>query len=649
MINQEGIQKKNLNLILICLALVLLTIIAFWPVKSCDFINLDDNAYVYENVHVQQGLSWKSIQWAFSVKSVTLTGNWHPVTWLSLMLDHEFFGLNPYGYHLTNLFFHILNAILLFLIFHWMTRALWQSAFIAALFAIHPLHVESVAWVTERKDVLSTFFWMLTMGAYIFYTEKKNIGIYIMALFFFVFGLMAKAMLVTLPFVFILLDYWPLGRLKDIAVDGGRKMKGIQIRYLILEKIPFFILALLFSIITYFAQGTAFTSIIYVPLAMRLENVARSYVMYLSKAIWPSNLAIFYPHPENIVSWQVVGAISILGIITGLIILKGKHYPYLLMGWLWYLGTSLPVIGIIQIGYQAYADRYTYVPLIGIFIMITWGISILLKRKPHHKIFMEMAAGILLIVMVIISRNQVNYWRNSKTLMTHALTVTQNNYLAHACLGNAQLSDGLLAEATYNVSEAVRINPYYAPAQNLCVKLLRQQGMIGEALKHATEAVKITPNDYEAYNNLGNVLSDLKRYEGAMEAYNKALEIVPDFAETHNNIGTLMFSQGRIAEALGHYKIALQINPDLLETRYNIALISASMGKLDKARDQLQGIIQLRPNLFQAHYLLGKIAATQGRYDEAVQHFQDTLRLRPDFERAKHDLKNALALQRKMH
>jgi len=329
MINEEETQKKKLSLVLICVALVLLTIIAYWPIKDCEFTNLDDNRYVYGNGCIQSGLSLNSVKWAFSVKSMEITGNWHPLTWLSLMLDYQIFGLNPHGYHLINLLFHIINSILLFLILQGMTKTPWQSIFVAGLFAIHPLHIESVAWIAERKDVLSTFFWMITMAAYIYYVERPGLRRYVPILLFFVLGLMAKPMLVTLPFVLLLLDYWPLYRFQEI--ESNHKFQWSLTRPLLWEKVPLLVLAMLSCIVTYIAQQKAGTlrSLEEFPLSGRIANASVSYIIYIVKMLWPSNLAVVYPHPSLWPIWHVLGALLIFITVTLIIIWRANRFPYL--------------------------------------------------------------------------------------------------------------------------------------------------------------------------------------------------------------------------------------------------------------------------------------------------------------------------------
>jgi tetratricopeptide (TPR) repeat protein len=547
MLSSKATKHKILIPALICLALVILTVITFWSLKDCGFINFDDDVYVYENSYVQSGLNWHSIGQAFSSELVKKSSNWHPVTWLSLMLDYQIFGLNPFGYHLINLLFHVINTILLFLILRRMTKKLWPSAFVAALFAIHPLHVESVAWIAERKDVLSTFFWMLTMGAYSYYVENRGFRRYFFVLLFFVLGLMAKPMLVTLPFVLLLLDYWPLQRFGEIKPDHKvhaevfksvisdkqkKKAKKKQsakeslevkkpdepeykwslIYSLLWEKVPLFVLLILSSIVTYIAgqKAGAVASIEAFPVIVRIGNAFVSYIAYIGKIIWPSNLAVFYPHPERLILWQVLGSVLLLIAITVVVIWRAKKFPYLAMGWLWYTGTLVPVIGIVQVGAQAMADRYTYISTIGLFIIVVWGMPLLFQRLEIRKKILFSVAIAVLCMVAVSTWMQCGYWENSITLFNHTLQVTTDNYVAHNNLGLALSDKGISKEAIDNFNEAIIINPKYS----------------------------------KAFNNRGNVYSKLGQYQLAIEDFNQAIRIKPDYAEAYNNQGGVYLLQG---------------------------------------------------------------------------------------------------------
>ena len=523
--SSESTQHNNLIPVLICLALVILTVIAFWPLKDCGFINMDDPAYVTENAYVQSGLNWNSIGQAFS-SELAKVGHWHPLTWLSLMLDYQIFGLNPQGFHLVNLLFHVLNTILLFLIFHRMTKTLWPSALVAALFTIHPLHVESVAWIAERKDVLSTFFWMLTMGAYSYYVERPRGRRYFFVLLFFILGLMAKPMLVTLPFVLLLLDYWPLQRFQEIKPDhkiqavkeisevkkpASPEYKTSMIYHLLWEKVPLFVLVILSSIITYIAQqkGGAIHSEA-IPLVIRVGNAFISYIAYIGKMIWPSNLAFFYPHPLVFLTWQVFESVLLLIAITVIVFWLAKRSPYLVTGWLWYMGTLVPVIGIVQVGGQAMADRYTYIPLIGLFIMVAWGLPSLIKNEEIRKKILFPAGIAILVIMAVLTWQQCGYWKNTITLYKHALQVTNNNAMIHNELG-----------------------------WNLCY-----EGKIEEAIDNYNKAIRITPDNVTSYDRRGMAYAILGQYQRAIEDFNEAIRLQPKFAQAYNNKASVYIIQG---------------------------------------------------------------------------------------------------------
>jgi hypothetical protein len=537
---QEGIQKKNLIPTLICLALTILTIITFRQLKDCGFINFDDNIYVYENAYLQSGLNGNSIGQAFSSELVEKSCNWHPVTWLSLMLDYQVFGLNPHGYHLINLLLHVMNTVLLFLVFHRMTKTLWQSAFVAALFAIHPLHVESVAWIAEHKDVLSTFFWMLTMGAYSYYAETPGFRRYFLVLLFFVLGLMAKPMLVTLPFVLLLLDYWPLQRFQKIqsdqkikaevskymssdkqkikskkkhAVKGSLKVnkpadpkyKWALIYPLLWEKIPLFVLAILSSVVTYLAQqkGGAVRSIEAFPLSVRIGNAFVSYITYIGKMIWPSHLAVFYPHPELWEPWQVLGSVLLLITVTLAVFWMVKRSPYSAVGWLWYTGTLVPVIGIVQVGSQAMADRFTYIPLIGLFIMVASGVPELLKQWRYRKEVLFTLSVLSILGLCMITWTQVGYWQNSITLFDHTLRVTDHNSIAYSNLGIAYNSLGNYRQAIEDFNRAIEINPRLAAVYNNLGVAYNGLGNYRQAIKDLDRAIELDPCYAKAYYNRG--------------------------------------------------------------------------------------------------------------------------------------------------
>ena len=405
--------------IIICLFIIFSTLSVYWQIQHHDFINFDDNEYITENIHVQQNITLKSVIWAFTEFH---SNNWHPVTWLSHMLDVEILGVNPGRHHLVNLLFHIINSLLLFSVLRKMTGNLWKSGFVAALFALHPLHVESVAWASERKDVLSTFFWMLTLIGYIRYVQRKSLQRYLIVVLFFILGLLSKPMLVTLPFVLLLLDYWPFRRIQF----EQQAIPWRDILKLILEKIPLSLLAATSAYITFLAQteGRVVKSLDQFPIGIRLSNALVSYVTYIFKMIFPTKLAVLYPHPGMYPLWKITGALFILICISFFAVKSARKYPYICIGWFWYTGTMIPVIGLVQVGMQSMADRYTYIPFIGLFIVITWGLSDLMGKFQYRKFCIGFASLLVFPILLIITWKQIGYWKNSVTLYTHAINVT---------------------------------------------------------------------------------------------------------------------------------------------------------------------------------------------------------------------------------
>ena len=511
--------------------LILVSLVAFWPVTHADFISIDDNEYITENRHVQNGLTLEGVRWAFATGHAA---NWHPVTWLSHMLDVQFFGLNPHRHHVINLLFHVANSALLFLALHRMTKALWQSAFVAALFALHPLHVESVAWVAERKDVLSTLFWMLTLCAYYRYAEHRSVRRYLPVLIFLALGLMAKPMLVTLPFVLLLLDYWPLKRLaqsEGMVPDDQRW----HLRELLAEKIPLFVLAAISCVVTYLVQqhGGAVGSIERLPLEARIANGFVSYIAYIVKTIWPAKLAFFYPYERLLPAWQVLAAAVLFTALTFAVVAMAKRYKYLPVGWLWYAGTLVPVIGLVQVGYQGRADRYTYIPLIGLFIMVAWLIPEVLSKWRHSRKLLIPLSALILLCCFIVTRTQTMYWQNSFVLFDHALEVTRNNDVAYVARGNAYEALGNYAQAINDYGKALKISPGIASAYNNRGVAYAALGDQEQAIKDYDRATEIDPRYGSAFANRGMAYAVMGYHEKAIEDYNRAIEINPRLAAAY--------------------------------------------------------------------------------------------------------------------
>jgi len=562
------------------------------PVRQHGFVNLDDAQYVSDNPAVSGGLSGRGVSWAFTTRHA---GNWHPLTWLSHMLDVELYGMNAGPHHLTSLLVHVANAVLLFGLLHRMTGALFRSAFVAALFALHPLHVESVAWVAERKDVLSTLFFLLTIRAYLAYVRRPRPSRYALVLVLFALGLMAKPMLVTLPFVLLLLDYWPLGRAPS--------------RRLVVEKLPMLALALASSIVTFLVQqrAGAVKGLDALPLDHRLANAVMAYAAYIGKMLWPAQLAAIYPYPASRPGWLVAGAAAGLIAVTVLTLRAARRHPYLPVGWLWYLGTLVPVIGLVQVGSQPMADRYTYVPLIGLFLIAAWGIPDLLARWPHRDLALGVAAGLVILGCTVAARGQVTHWRSSIALWQHALQVTTENPRAHNNLGHALARDGRGSEAIARYTEALRIKPDYAEAHNNLGFTLAEQGRASEAMGHYYEALRVLPDYVEAHNNLGVALAGEGNADGAIQHLSDAVRIEPGRAEAHNNLGAVLAGQGRLEDAIRHLAVAVELRPGYADAQRNLAM---------------------------AHYEWAVTLAEQGRTSEAVGHLESVLKLDPSHEQA---------------
>ncbi len=532
MLNKVNISSKE-QILIVYVVLAAITLAVFWQVSQYDFIKLDDNIYVTNNFRIKSGISLEGIRWAFST---TYAQFWHPLTWLSLMFDYQLFGLNAGGYHMTNLILHILSTLLLFWLFNRMTGALWKSAFVAALFALHPLHVESVAWISERKDVLSAFFWMLTLCLYVYYAEKPVIRRYLLVLFSFICALMSKPMVVTLPVVMILLDYWPLGRFE--------LKKGNLILWQLKEKTPFFILSTVFSIITFYAQYKPSGKYFQYSSNSRLANALVSFVTYLEKTFWPHDMAVFYPFSAQIPLLPVIVASLLILVITTFVIVMVRRLPYLFIGWIWYVITIAPVIGIIKVGDFAMADRYHYLPSIGISIMLVWGISALIKSEATRKKFFPTAAIAFLVFLTVLSWKQCDYWKNDINLFNHALQVTKNNYVALNGFGLALVKAGKIKEAIDNYNEAISIKPNYPPSYISRGFAYFDLGQYQRAIEDCNEAIRLDADYAEPYFIRGNSYYNFGQYQRAIDDYNKAIWLKLDYTDAYYNRGVAYLKQG---------------------------------------------------------------------------------------------------------
>lgn len=580
----------------VSVALIAGNLAVFGPAAGFGFLAYDDPQYVSANPQVAAGLTWKGVSWAFSTGYFS---NWHPLTWLSHMLDVQIFGMNPGAHHLTNLILHVGSTLILFGLLHSLTAALGRSAFVAALFALHPLHVESVAWVSERKDLLSTFLGMLTLAAYVGFARRPRAGRYLAVMLLYAMGLMAKPMLVTLPFVLLLLDFWPLGRLSPDAAPQGQAVEASDrssgLGALILEKVPLFALAGASAVATFLVQraGGNLLSTEEFPLEVRAANAVVSYVLYLSKTLWPASLAAFYPYPRAQSTLAVVGGLLALAAASVAAIRAARRHPYLAVGWLWYLGTLVPVIGLVQAGEQAMADRYTYVPLIGIFVAAAWGIPVLLARWPRP--VLQGAAAFAVLACALSARAQVRHWGSDRALWTQAVRATAGNAVAHNNLGIALAAEGLEVEAQARFSDAVRLNPRHAEARNNLGASLLKQGRADEAATHLLEAIRLAPEYADARSNLGSSLASLGRPDEAIVHFSEALRLKPASASVRANLGIALAKRGRVEEGLRHLTEAVRIAPEHAEAHYNLAVLLIEQVRFEEAALHLEATLRLNP------------------------------------------------------
>ncbi len=582
----------------ICLALLIATFAVYWQVRRFDFVNIDDPDYVTENPYVRQGITPAGLKWALTSGEAA---NWFPLTRISHLLDVEMFALDSGRHHLTNVLLHALATLALFAFLKRATGARWPSAWVAFVFALDPLHVESVAWVAERKDVLSALFWFVTLYAYVRYAERPGIGRYLVVLLAFCLGLMSKPMVVTLPVVLLLVDRWPLQRKS----------------WLIVEKAPLFALAIASAVITFVVQqhGGAVEALSVAPIGLRVENALVSYVVYILKILWPSGLAVFYPYPRAIPLWQAAVAAAVLSAVTFAVRRSTRTHPYLEAGWLWYLVTLLPVIGLVQVGAQARADRYMYIPMTGLSIMAAWGAAEAVQHWPRTKPAVAALAGAWCVVMVVLTWQQIPYWQDSQTLFRRALDVTSDNGVAHNNLGLALAAmPGRLPEAIAEYEEALRIEPSHAEARNnLGAALLQTAGRETDAIAQFEAALRIRPDYPEAHNNLGNALAAMPdRLPQAIGQYEAALRIRPDYADAHNGLGSALLGAGRSGEAIAQFEAALRIDPGSAEAHYNLGIaLARGPGRMADAIAQFETALRLQPDMKQARIWLDRLRASQ--------------------------------------
>lgn len=560
--------SKRTSLFPFFLLLVVITLVSFWQVKDFDFVNFDDIKYLHKNPEVAGGLTWQGVQWALRSNYMS---NWHPLTWAAHMTVIQFFGLNPLAHHLINLGFHVLNVLLLFWVLYQLTGAAYRSALVAALFAVHPLHVESVAWVAELKDVLSTFFWAFSALAYVQYVRGQKKASYAFCLVLFALGLMAKPMVITLPLIFLLLDYWPLRRWTSRAA----------VLDLIWEKIPFFFLSGISALLTLWAQAShqSLLTIQELPFGIRMANAAVVYVKYLGKMLWPHPLAALYPRVESRSAWEVLSALFLLVLMTLFFLRRARRNPYLPVGWFWYLITLVPVIGLVSVGSQEMADRYAYLPSIGAGVALIWGAADLASGWKIPKPGLLSLSAFILLACILQTRSELGHWRNSVSLWEHTLKVTSENYVARVQLGNAYLDAHDYQKAEENLREAMKIKDDDWMGHNSLANALTDNGKLEEAVKEYQEVLRLNPNSAQGHYNLGyTYYFNLENSEGARKHLNEALRLNPDFAEAHYVLSVIGVKDCRIDEAIRHAREALRIRPDYEQAENQLKAIGSLEG-----------------------------------------------------------------------
>jgi protein O-mannosyl-transferase len=655
--------------------LFLITAAVFWPARHFDYINYDDPQYAQSNRHVQQGLTLQSVGWAFTTGDCA---NWHPLTWLSHMLDAQLFGPGPAGPHLVNVVFHAANTLLLFLLLYGSTGARWPSAFTAALFALHPLHVESVAWISERKDVLSTFFLLLTLLGYVRYAlrpQRRRLN-YWLAFLSFILGLLSKPMLVTLPFVLLLLDYWPLKRVSSFKFRVAGLDRELETRNqkletrnaepetrnqkletqnqepetrnsklktlggLLLEKIPFFLASAIFSATTFVAQqkGGAVLALTKISLSLRVENALISYGRYLAKTFWPVPLALPYPYPDRWPWIWVAGSVLLIALLVAAGIWLGRRWPFVATGLFWFLGTLVPVIGLVQVGNQSLADRYTYVPLIGLFVALSWGASALIGRLRIPAWLGGIAALLVLAACVWRTTLQLALWQDSGTLFGHAIACTKNNGIAYDNLGHHFLMQDKLDEAIASYNAALRIQPRDPIALDGMGCCLYSKGNTAEAVQYFQGALNINSNQPNTLFNLGSVLAIQGQYDQAAQCFQAALRLLPDAPDVLSSLGNLAFAQQQFDQALAWYQAAERAAPEIATTHHSLGAVLFSLGRTDEAIAEFKTTLRLNPNYLPSHVALATVYQQQHRLADAAEHLEQILKLDPNNTNAAREL-----------
>ncbi len=606
-------QSSRLWILIICLLLAAAVLAIYWPVHNFGFTQYDDEHYVTHNPWVPKGLTLQGIWWALTTGYFSY---WHPLTWMSHMLDVQLFGMRGGGHHLVSVAFHILNSILLFLSLYWMTRSQVKSALVAALFAFHPMHVESVAWIAERKDVLSGFFWILCVWAYAWYAENRAMHRYLIALILFGCGLMAKPMVVTLPCVLFLLDWWPLARFQwarsPVHDFPKRPMASVTSKELLLEKLPFFGGSLLSAGVTYYGvhhAGSIVSEQIF-PLGLRLANVPISYVRYIAKLFWPINMTVLYPMPNEWPVWMVLSSTGLLVMLSIPIVFLARRCPYLISGWLWYLGPLVPTIGIVPVGWQSIADRYTYIPFIGLFWMIIWGADDLARRIAPLRVGLALAACVALIPLAIVSREQVGVWKDTRRLFAHGVAVTRNNAIAHYNLGLALYMQGDRLGALQNFARSVAINPKYADANNNLGMLLMETGDLSQATNYFRRALAIK-NSELTQMNLVRAMLKMCDLQGAQNEIDPILKANPSWSDGLYFKGVILAKSGKLSEAQGYLEAALGHKPQFEDAQIALGRVLIAKGNASEGLGQLREALRGHPQSTNALRQLAWALATR--------------------------------------
>lgn len=625
---------------LVALGLAAITTAIYSGVLGHEFISFDDPEYVAQNPRVSQGLSLRSVGWAFTSIHAC---NWHPLTTLTHLLDCDLFELNPAGHHFSNLLLHVANTVLLFAALRRLTGAFWRSATVAALFAWHPLHIESVAWVSERKDVLCGLFWMLGMLLYADYARQPGRRRYLWLLACFAAGLLSKAMMVTFPCVLLLLDFWPLRRSRFGTAASMDEPPGLPPRswkFLLLEKIPFFLLTAAASAVTFLIQhrAGATVSLEYLPMTRRLQNAVVACAEYLRKMIWPHDLAIFYPHPHVFPTIVLAGAIVLLAAVTVVAVWRWRRQSYLLVGWLWFLGMLFPVIGLVQVGNQSFADRYTYLPLIGIFVALTWGGAELVARWPVVRRPLVGAMAVLLAVCLALTLFQLRTWQDSITVFSHALAVTKDNFVARDNLGTALDNAGRTDEGIAHIKQAIQLAPQAVFPLNNLGWIYARQGKYEEARQLYEAALRIKPDFRQVYNNLGIMAAARERWDEAIQHYETYLRFDPDRADVHYRLGAVLVRLNRLEEAMQHFQTALKIQPEYAEVESQIGGVYHKLGQVDAAIERYARAVRLAPDFAHARVKLGLLLAQRMQLEDAKVQLIQAAQLEPTNDAAFYNL-----------